>query len=529
MPSGCLLRVSQWERCIGTIRAIGNLSILSRITSLIRHVFVWSCALLAIGVAVSWVRSYWRCDEAGYYSFKPTPPPSAGRDYRNLIGSCRGGLFWVCTEADIARVDWYGGEPTEFILNTSPSPQLASAALEMGGGSAFQPIPRWSRGGFNLEVGSGQVSSRRWSAGNRWWYRGVVVPHWAPFLLLAWAPALRLRHRSILRQWRKRGLCLNCGYDVRASGEFCSECGSSLRRIDPGASAPRPWRRGRWAAAGVPAAGMVVIWWCVYGRGERSEPVVRLSPATMLPTGQLPRQIELEMGGGVSMRLVLIPSGRFLMGSPPNEANRVKDETQHEVIISKSFHMGVTEVTQEQYAAVMGKNPSEFKGAKNPVETVSWDDAVAFCGCLSERSGRKVRLPTEAEWEYACRAGTCTPFHTGQTLSRAMANYYIGCLFPSNRKGKSRPALLPGGSFKSNSWGLCDMHGSVFEWCRDWYGDFPGGQARDPQGPDSGESRMLRGGSWFSGPQVCRSACRSHGASDLRYYGIGFRCVQDSP
>jgi formylglycine-generating enzyme required for sulfatase activity len=282
-------------------------------------------------------------------------------------------------------------------------------------------------------------------------------------------------------------------------------------------------------AAGLLVAGLSLIGLYVHGRGHRSEPVVRLGPATTLPAGQLPQRIELEVGGGPAMRFALIPAGRFLMGSPPSEVGRVEDERQHEVIISRPFYMGVTAVTQGQYQAVMGNNPSEFTGEKNPVETVSWDDATVFCRRLSERSGCKVRLPTEAEWEYACRAGTSTPFYTGQVLPRDTANYYTGYFFPSNRAGKSRPKVLPVGSFRPNAWGLCDMHGSVLEWCNDRYGDYPSGPVRDPEGSDSGASRVLRGGSWYDIPRCCRSAYRICCAPVARIDHVGFRCVQDPP
>ncbi|MFI5381460.1 MAG: formylglycine-generating enzyme family protein [Tepidisphaerales bacterium] len=494
---------------------------MSRITTWLRHAFVWSFALLAIGVAVLWVRSYWRCDEAGYYSYKIAPQPSLGRDCRNLIGSWRGGVFWLGTEADVPvqRLDWYGGEPIEIILNSSSAPHLASAALETVMASAFAPVPRWRQGGFNLKGDRGQ------SPRNRWWYRSVVVPHWALFLLLAWAPALCLRQRWIRRQRRKRGLCLNCGYDVRASGEVCSECGNSLRKIDPAASAPRPTRRRRRAAAGLVVAGVALISLYVHGRGERSEAVVRLGPATTLPAGNLPRQMELEMDDGLSMRFALIPSGRFLMGSPPSEAGRGDDERQHEVLVGRPFYMGITEVTQEQYEVVMRMNPSHSKGPKNPVETVSWEDATAFCRRFSERSGRKVRLPTEAEWEYACRAGTTTPFYTGHTLPREMANYPAGSIFPSMRKGKSDFKMLPVGSFRPNHWGLYDMHGNAWEWCDDWAGSASDAHISDPRLA----LRVLRGGAWNSFPQGCRSAGRKNYPSVFRSQLIGFRCVLDPP
>ena len=486
---------------------------ISRITTWLRHAFVWTSAILAIGVAVLWVRSYWRCDEAGYFSYKPVPPPSEGYERRNLVGSYRGGIFWVWTESPAERLDWYGGEPTEIILNNAPDRQLASAAL--GIMWDFEPVPQWKQGGFNLHANSFQLCD------NRWRFRGAVIPHWAMFLLVAWGPALRLRQRWIRRCWRKRGLCLNCGYDVRASGEVCSECGVSLQKIEPAALPLRSSRGGRWATA-LFVTGVAMVWFYVHGRGDRSAPVVRLGSATTLPTGQLPGRIELEIGGGISMPFAMIPSGRFLMGSPLSEAGRAENEAQREMIIGKPFYMGVTEVTQEQYEAVMGVNPSNNKGAKNPVEQVCWDDATDFCRQLSERSGHKVRLPTEAEWEYACRAGTTTPFNTGRTLPSDMANYEGWNSFPSCRKGRTQFETFPVGSFKSNAWGLYDMHGNVGEWCEDLYAP-----AEEPDGFPGHKYRVLRGGSLYDDPRNCRAAHREGICDVNRRVNIGFRVCLD--
>jgi formylglycine-generating enzyme required for sulfatase activity len=257
----------------------------------------------------------------------------------------------------------------------------------------------------------------------------------------------------------------------------------------------------------------------------------------------------LDLGNNVKMRLVLIPAGKFMMGSPATEAGRGSDEgPQHEVTISRPFYMGVFEVTQEQYEQVMGVNPSGFKGAKNPVENVSWDDAVEFCKKLSARTGKKVVLPTEAQWEYACRAGTTTAFHTGDALEPGQAN----ANFPSNpgvwdrimawlgmssgQKAKTF-GTTPAGSFPPNGFGLYDMHGNVFEWCSDWYNNsyanLPAGQAgaknQDPTGPDSGLCRVLHGGSWCPYLQHCRSASRNWYSPDYRYITIGFRVAMDLP
>jgi len=253
------------------------------------------------------------------------------------------------------------------------------------------------------------------------------------------------------------------------------------------------------------------------------------------------QETDLDLGNNVKMRLVLIPAGKFMMGSPATEVGRGGDEgPQHEVTISKPFYMGVLEVTQEQYEAVMGVNPSSFKGAKNPVENVSWDDAVEFCKKLSARTGKTVRLPTEAQWEYACRAGTITAFHTGDALKPGQAN--ADFTQPSNpgvldrimawlgmSSAKKTLQTTPAGSFSPNGLGLYDMHGNIWEWCSDWYGEdyYANSPKTDPQGPDSGSYRVLRGGSWSLSPQFCRSALRTRYTPDFRIYYIGFRVAVD--
>ncbi len=238
------------------------------------------------------------------------------------------------------------------------------------------------------------------------------------------------------------------------------------------------------------------------------------TPVRQAAIQSLTQQGTLDLGNGVKMQFVRIEAGDFLMGSPANEAGRGSDETQHRVTISKPFYMGVYEVTQGQYQAVTGRNPSRFKGDDLPVEQVSWHDAVAFCKTLSERTGLDVRLPTEAEWEYACRAGTTTAYHTGNTISKTDANY-------------SGSRTIPVGSLKKpNPWSLHDMHGNVWEWCADWHGDYPNGAATDPTGPANGTSRVLRGGSWYYVPGGLRAAYRGRTAPDDRGNYFGFRvCV----
>jgi len=239
--------------------------------------------------------------------------------------------------------------------------------------------------------------------------------------------------------------------------------------------------------------------------------------------------LTFDLGGGVSMKLVKIPAGTFMMGSPASEARRGSDEgPQRRVTISKPFYMGIYEVTQEQYQAVLGENPSNFTGAKNPVKKISWNNAAEFCRRLSVKTGKTVRLPTEAQWEYACRAGTTTPFNTGETISTSQANYNGYYTYGSGKKGAYSDKTIPVGSFKPNAFGLYDMHGNVWEWCKDWYDKsyYAKANNRDPQGPDSGEYRVLRGGRWYSDPKNCRSAHRGRDAPNLMVGGsYGFRVV----
>jgi len=233
---------------------------------------------------------------------------------------------------------------------------------------------------------------------------------------------------------------------------------------------------------------------------------------------------------GVSFKMVRIPAGEFLMGSPSNEPDRDSDEgPQHRVRISRDFWMGQTEVTQGLWKAVMGSNPSRFSncGDDCPVEKVSWDDCQKFIQKLNGMvSGGNFRLPTEAEWEYACRAGTTTPFNTGPCLNADQANYdgnypYSGC-----SKGQYRECTIKVGSFGPNAWGLYDMHGNVWEWCQDLYGDYASGSVTDPEGPSGGSSRVGRGGSWYGGARNCRSANRGSLTPDSRYEPLGFRLAR---
>jgi formylglycine-generating enzyme required for sulfatase activity len=233
-----------------------------------------------------------------------------------------------------------------------------------------------------------------------------------------------------------------------------------------------------------------------------------------------PKNFTNSMG----MKFAWIPLGSFVMGSPKDEKLRRDNETQHKVTLTKGFYMGVHTVTQEQYETVMGNNPSKFKGEKNlPVETVSWDDCQEFIKKLRDKNKKLYRLPTEAEWEYACRAGTKTPFHFGETISTDQANYNGDFTYGDGKEGVYRKKTTPVGSFPANAWGLHDMHGNVWQWCEDWYADYPQKDVVDPQGPEKGKGRVLRGGSWDAIPGNCRSAPRHGFEPGRRLSSIGFR------
>ncbi|MCY2927631.1 MAG: formylglycine-generating enzyme family protein, partial [Planctomycetota bacterium] len=234
---------------------------------------------------------------------------------------------------------------------------------------------------------------------------------------------------------------------------------------------------------------------------------------------EIPKYIVLDAGKDVALPLVLVPAGKFMMGNPMNEKNRGYEEgPPHEVAIDNPFYLGVCEVTQAQYEAVMGANPSRVRGARNPVETVSWNDAVEFCKKLSAKTGKTVRLPTEAQWEYACRAGSKTRFAFGD--KEAALGEYAWYL------ANSAQTTHPVGLKKPNAWGLYDMYGNVWEWCSDWY--YPNVVNRDPKGDGSGTERAFRGGTQGHPPVVCRSTARGGATPDVRDPGFGFRVAVDA-
>ena len=252
--------------------------------------------------------------------------------------------------------------------------------------------------------------------------------------------------------------------------------------------------------------------------------------------------------------MVRINGGIFTMGSPADEVARSSDEVQRQVTVS-AFWMGKYEVTQKEYQEIMGVNPSYFEGDNLPVEKVTWFDAVEYCNKLSQKEGltpvytitgrtpatgypitaatvmanwsaNGYRLPTEAEWEYACRAGTTTPFNTGNNITTSQANYNGNFPYNNNAKGEFRIETTPVGTFTANAWGLHDMHGNVSEWCWDWYGVYVAGAQTDPRGAVAGEHRVQRGGSWLDYGEYLRSACQGSAAPGYRSYFIGFRLVR---
>jgi sulfatase modifying factor 1 len=244
----------------------------------------------------------------------------------------------------------------------------------------------------------------------------------------------------------------------------------------------------------------------------------------------------------IGMRFALVPPGRFLMGSPQEEAERSEDETPHEVGITGAFWLGVFAVTQGQWRAVMGNNPSwfcaggggaELVGGMDtdgfPVETVSWEDAQEFLvklNALADGTNNPLtyRLPSEAEWEYACRGGPMSsskPFHFDEptdSLSCHQANFNGKYPYGGAGKGKPLKRTCEVGSYRPNRLGLYDVHGNVWEWCADWYGDYPQGPVVDPLGSPDGSYRVIRGGSWFSDGRYCRAAVRNRGAPSYRNY-----------
>jgi formylglycine-generating enzyme required for sulfatase activity len=219
----------------------------------------------------------------------------------------------------------------------------------------------------------------------------------------------------------------------------------------------------------------------------------------------------VTLPGGAKMEMIWCAPGTFCMGSPPGEQGRISNETLHSVTLTRGFWLGKYEVTQSQWGSVMRSNHSRFKHKNNPVENISWHDCEAFMKRIGPAFGGKARLPTEAEWEYACRAGSNTPF-SGSGVVSEVAWYDENSEHQTHEVGKNKP----------NAWGFYDMHGNILEWCSDWYSE-PKGDSVDPKGPPSGSFKVLRGGCWFFLDSDCRCAYRLKREPNLRNCIFGFR------
>lgn len=282
--------------------------------------------------------------------------------------------------------------------------------------------------------------------------------------------------------------------------------------------------------------------------------MVDTSPDAQLIVTRHPKTAQYfteDLGNSIGLDMVFIPEGTFLMGSPEDESDRYENEgPQHEVTVP-TFFIGKFPVTQAQWRIVaescpqvdreLNPDPANFKGDQRPVEQVSWFEAVEFCARLTRKTGRQYRLPSEAEWEYACRAGTTTPFYFGETITTDLANYdgtdneekgWKGS-YGRGPKGVYREETTEVGSLaNANQYGLYDLHGNVWEWCLDhWHGSYEGDPPLDgspwifSDEEKTDRNRVLRGGSWFFVPRLCRSACRVNYLPDNRFYSYGFRVV----
>lgn len=242
------------------------------------------------------------------------------------------------------------------------------------------------------------------------------------------------------------------------------------------------------------------------------------------------RNKTFTLPGGATMEMIWCPHGSFMMGSPTTEEGRADNESQHRVRLTKGFWLGKYPVTQKQWESVMGNNPSHFKGEDLPVEEVSWNDCQKFIAKVNASLDFSARLPTEAEWEYACRAGTTTAYFWGNALNGDKANCDGNKPMGTKAKGRYLKKTTPVGRYAPNPWGIYDMHGNVWEWCSDWHGYYPIRSVTDPTGPTSGDGRVLRGGSWYGDARYCRSAYRYRCDPSCCYFYCGFRlCCSAEP
>jgi uncharacterized protein (TIGR02996 family) len=294
-----------------------------------------------------------------------------------------------------------------------------------------------------------------------------------------------------------------------------------------------------------PRAELVRLTWSLQSEPDHTDFAARQARVqALLAGGMVPVRPRRTLAG---IELTWISPGTFLMGSPPDEAERPKNERQHQVRLTAGFWMGVTPVTQGQWQSVMGNNPSYFARtgggkakvkaisdadlARLPVESVSWDDAQEFCGKLRAETGERVSLPSEAQWEYACRAGTTTPFHFGAVLNGAAANCNGKYPFGTKKKGAYLKRTSVVGSYPPNAWGLCDLPGNVCEWCQDRYvKDYQNLPGTDPLlEQENAPWRVLRSGSWDNAAQCCRSAYRNYVRAVNRSGDWGFRVAVTLP
>ena len=279
--------------------------------------------------------------------------------------------------------------------------------------------------------------------------------------------------------------------------------------------------------------------------GKNPKPLKRAKWEIQRQQQQALRFIE-QLADGLALEMVSIPAGKFLMGSPPEEPERYDDENSQHSVEVPAFYMGRYPITQAQWRFVaelpqvdrsLEPDPSTFKGDDRPVEEVSWHEATEFCRRLTYHTGRSYRLPTEAEWEYACRAGTTTPFHFGETIVPDLANYDWKQTYNQSKvtKKKDFEGTTPVDQLGiANNFGLCDVHGNVWEWCEDhWHGNYEDAPADGSAWLDSSAnedaSRVLRGGSWYHNPRLCRSASRFDVGAGIRGDDIGFRVVCFAP
>ena len=270
-----------------------------------------------------------------------------------------------------------------------------------------------------------------------------------------------------------------------------------------------------------------------------------MAPLTLRPEEKQAQYYIEALPGGVGLDMIQIPGGSFMVGSPEDELERRKNEGPQHPVTLASFFMGRYPITQAQWRAVasslpqvereLDPDPSRFKGDRRPVERVSWFDAMEFCARLSAYTGRTYTLPSEAQWEYACRAGTTSPFYFGRTLTTDLANYDGNYTYADGPKGEYRQETTPVDHFPyANAWGLSDMHGNVFEWCLDHFHDSYNGAPVDGSAWVDAEAeedkfRILRGGSWDCDPRNCRCASRYGYFPVNRYSGDGFRVVSVPP